>query len=129
MNVSEGKPTVSMARRIQLITGLLAFIIALLLSIVGGIASPDSGQIVLALVVLGIIVGLLNVSQKEMAPLLLAAIALVVVGGTGFAALDNIVASLGTTIDRMVHYMAVFMAPAALISAVRIMVAVGLPTS
>lgn len=129
MNVSEGKPAVSMARRIQLITGLLAFIVALLLSIVGGIASPDSGQIVLALVILGIIVGLLNVSQKEMAPLLLAAIALVVVGGTGFVALDNIVASLGTTIDRMVHYMAVFMAPAALISAVRIMVAVGLPTS
>ncbi|MDO8491120.1 MAG: hypothetical protein Q7T04_03775 [Dehalococcoidia bacterium] len=128
MKLSEGKPVVSLARRIQLITGLLAFIVALLLSIVGGIVSPDRGQIVLALVILGIIVGLLNVSQREMAPLLLAAIALVVVGGAGFAALDSIVASLGTTIDHMVHYMAVFMAPAALISAIRIMVAVGVPS-
>lgn len=127
MKVPDGAG-VSLARRIQLITGLLAFIVALLLSVIGGIASPNSGQIVLSLVILGMIVGLLNVSQREMAPLLLAAIALVVVGGTGFAALDSIVASLGSTIDDMVHYMAVFMAPAALISAIRIMVAVGLPS-
>lgn len=59
--------------------GMLAFFIGMIICIVGGWVR-DSGSLALTLVILGLIVGLLNITAKELLPFLVAAIALVIVG-------------------------------------------------
>jgi hypothetical protein len=108
--------------------GLLAFLGGIILAIVGGAVSQDNGGIVLALVIMGILVGVLNVTAKEVLPLLIAAIALIVVGNTtAFQPLDDLGGEAGTKINQMVAYLATFMAPAAVISAFRAVLALARP--
>lgn len=120
---AEAKPT----SRVMPMIGFWAFVIALVLGVIGGIFAPGQGGLILILVTLGIIVGLLNITEKEVMPLLIAAIALIVVGTAGFAPLDKIVSPLGTWLDHIVDYFATFMAPAAVINAIRVMFAVARP--
>lgn len=112
--------------------GLLAFWVGIILAIVGGIWYQGSGNIVLTVVIVGILVGILNVTGKEVLPLLIAAIALIVVGTAGgdngvFGALDKFGGEAGTKINSIVAYLATFMAPAAVISAIRAVWAVARP--
>jgi len=108
--------------------GFLAFVGGIILAIVGGIGYQDNGGIVLALVVMGILVGILNITGKEVLPLLIAAIALIVVGNTtAFQPLDDLGGEAGTKINEIVAYLATFMAPAAVISAFRAIWAVARP--
>lgn len=108
--------------------GLLAFWVGIILAIVGGIWYQNSENIVLTLVIVGIIVGLLNVTGKEVLPLLIAAIALIVVGLTkGFAPLDKFGGGAGTKLNEIVDYIAIFITPAAIISAIRAVWAVARP--
>lgn len=101
--------------------GAIAFLAGMLLAIIAGGVYRDNGTIVLVLVILGIIVGLFNITSREMIPFLVAAIALVVVGTVGaFSALDDIVDGLGRVLNGMVDYIAVFMTPAAIITAIRV---------
>jgi len=101
--------------------GAIAFLAGMLLAIIGGGVSRDNGTIVLILVILGIIVGLFNITSREMIPFLVAAIALVVVGTVGaFSSLDDIIDGLGRVLNGMVVYIAVFMTPAAIITAIRV---------
>jgi hypothetical protein len=109
--------------------GFLAFLVGMIICFVGGWVR-DSAGLSLTLVILGIIVGLLNITSKEMLPFLVAAIALVVVGvgvtmsgatHGPFSPLGNIdsLAGLGRVLNCIVGYMAIFMIPAAIINAVR----------
>ncbi len=108
--------------------GLLAFWVGIILAIVGGIWYQDSSNIVLTLVIVGILVGVLNVTGKEVLPLLIAAVALIVVGLTkGFAPLDDIGGEAGTKLNEIVAYIAIFITPAAIISAIRAILAVARP--
>jgi len=108
--------------------GLLAFFVGIILAIVGGIGYHDNSGITLTLVIVGILVGVLNVTGKEVLPLLIAAIALIVVGLTkGFLPLDDLGGEAGTKINAIVAYLATFMAPAAVICAVRAIWAVARP--
>ena len=108
--------------------GLLAFLGGMVLAIVGGIGYRDYGSITLALVIMGILVGLLNITGKEVLPLLIAAIALIVVGLTkGFAPLNDLGGQAGTRINDIVAYIAIFITPAAIISAVRAIWALARP--
>jgi len=108
--------------------GLLAFLGGMVLSIVGGIWYRDYSSITLALVIMGILVGLLNITGKEVLPLLIAAIALIVVGLTkGFAPLDQLGGSAGTKLNDIVAYIAIFITPAAILSAIRAIWAVARP--
>jgi hypothetical protein len=109
------------------IIGFIVFAAGLLLALIGGIVAPASGNIILVLVVLGIIVGAVNVITREMLALLVATVALIVVGTAGFEPLNQLIAGLGTTIDEIIYYLARFMAPAAIITAVRTLVRVGFP--
>ena len=111
------------------IIGFILFAVGLLLAFVGGIVAPANGTIILALVVLGIIVGALNVATREMLALLVATVALIVVGTTGFDPLNEIIRGLGTTINEIVYYLARLMAPAAVIAAVKTLVRVGFPVA
>jgi hypothetical protein len=108
--------------------GLLAFLVGIILAIVGGIGYHDNSGITLTLVIVGIVVGVLNITGKEVLPLLIAAIALIVVGLTkGFAPLDDLGGEAGTKINDIVAYIAIFITPAAIISAVRAIWAVARP--
>ncbi|MFH1383280.1 MAG: hypothetical protein ABIH70_10420 [Chloroflexota bacterium] len=115
-----------MRRIIQLI-GFLAFTVGLILAIVAGLAAPSSATIVLALAVLGIIVGVLNITARDFVPLSVAAIALIVVGTAGFEPLNQLVSGLGTHVNEIVQYLARLMAPAAVIGAIRTLISVGFP--
>jgi len=108
--------------------GLLAFLVGIILAIVGGIGYHDNSGITLTLVIVGILVGVLNITGKEVLPLLIAAIALIVVGLTkGFAPLDDLGGEAGTKINNIVAYIAIFITPAAIISAIRAIWAVARP--
>jgi hypothetical protein len=108
--------------------GLLAFLVGIILAIVGGIGYHDNSGITLTLVIVGILVGVLNITGKEVLPLLIAAIALIVVGLTkGFAPLDDLGGEAGTKINDIVAYIAIFITPAAILSAVRAIWAVARP--
>lgn len=114
-------------RQLLQVCGFLAFAIGLLLSLIAGVIAPGNGAVILILAVLGLIVGLFNVKTTDMVPLLLGAIALVVVGNAGFGPLDQLVSGLGTRINEIVNYLAKLMAPAAVIGAVRALISVGFP--
>ena len=108
--------------------GLRAFLVGIILAIVGGIGYHDNSGITLTLVIVGILVGVLNITGKEVLPLLIAAIALIVVGLTkGFAPLNDLGGEAGTKINDIVAYIAIFVTPAAIISAVRAIWAVARP--
>jgi hypothetical protein len=99
--------------------GEWAFLAGVIIALLAGIAMPGDATAITALVVLGVIVGLLNISEKETTSFLVAAIALIVVGTAGFAAIDTIVTGLGTMINNIVANIAVFVAPAAIIVALK----------
>lgn len=81
--------------------------------------SATLGWVQALLVVLGIVVGLLNISEKESQPFLLAVVALLVAGTASFAALNTAVANLGAFLDQVVRNLTVLVAPAAVILAVK----------
>lgn len=116
-------------RQIKLrgLIGFVIFLAGILLAIIGGIAAPGEGTIILILVILGIIIGVLNITAKEAIPMMIAAIALIVVGQAGFIALNDISAGLGDTINDVVAYFSQLMAPAAVISAMRALFSFALP--
>jgi hypothetical protein len=114
-------------RRIPQLIGFIAFVTGLLTALVAGVFAPSSGAVILVLVILGIIVGIFNITSRDTIPLLVAALALVVVGNTGFAPLDELISGLGSHINEMVNYLARLMAPAAMIAAIRTLVNVGFP--
>ena len=107
--------------------GFLAFLVALIVAIIGGMVAPQSSGLILLLIIMGVLVGLLNITEAEVKPLLLAAIALIVVGTATFKPLDNIINPLGTWIDDIVNYFAVFMTPAAVISAIKVLLSIARP--
>lgn len=103
----------------------LGFLLALIFGIIYGITGADPNAIlILVLVILGIIIGALNITAREVIPLLLATVALVVVGGA-FAPIKML--GIGAVLDNMVSLIATLMAPAAVIVAVRALWAVGFP--
>ena len=110
--------------------GFIAFIVGLIIAVVVGLLAAfgvmDMGNtaIIIILLILGILVGILNISKEEMIPMLLATIALIVVGGV-FAPLK--IAAIGAILDNIVSLLATLMAPAAIIVAVKALIAVGFP--
>lgn len=110
--------------RIFGIIGFWAFVIGLVISIICGIVAPADPTVILILVILGIIIGILNISAKEMVPLLLAVIALIVVGGV-FEPIN--ILGIGKLLDQILRLIAILMAPAAVIAAIKALFAVGFP--
>ena len=99
--------------------GFWAFIIGLVLATVISIMSAASTPVwaVLTLAVLGLIVGLLNVTDKEVQMFLIAAIAFLL----SFQSLSNVFTTLTlgwTAVGTFFNLISAFMAPAAAIVAV-----------
>ena len=88
---------------------LLGALIAILTALVPGLL--DAGILTALLVILGLIVGFLNVSQKEVVPFLVATLAL----GLGAQAKFSALPGVGTYIDAIMANIIIFVAPAAII--------------
>ncbi|HLG23377.1 MAG TPA: hypothetical protein VI564_00435 [Candidatus Nanoarchaeia archaeon] len=102
--------------------GEWAFIIGILVAVVIGLFSSRlnqdlQGWLVLVLVVLGLIVGLLNVSDKESTPFLVAAAALLLTGTAGDTL--AIIPTIGPYLSGLVSAIAVFVTPAAIVVALK----------
>ncbi len=104
----------------SVLIGKWAFSIALLVAIIAGLLEPvGNATIALILVVLGLIIGLLNITAKEVSTFLIAAIALVLMTTS-----LSILPALGMYVQAMLVNVAVFVAPAAVVVALKAVYAV-----
>lgn len=102
--------------------GAVAFIIGVLLAVlssaIAAMTPAIAGYLPLVLVILGLLVGFLNIGDKEIQAFLVAGIALVIVGipnGTLLMTLDSVIWPLGSALAAMLQAIAVFAAPAVLV--------------
>lgn len=100
--------------------GAWAFILGVVIAIIAGLAASaldaiTAGYITLVLVILGLIVGLLNIEDKQVTGFLIAAIALIAVGTANLSAIPYV----GLYLSVMVINIAAFVAPAALVVALK----------
>ncbi len=86
-------------------------------AIAGSALAGQEGTVTLLLVLLGAVVGVLNITEKETTPFLVAAVALVVAGTASFSAIS--VAGLGAILDKVVNNISVFVVPGAVIVALK----------
>ncbi len=105
------------------VAGNMAFVVGVLIAFVAGLASGAvaayAGTVTLVLVVLGFLVGLLNITESETTHFLVAAIALGVAGTANLQVVDTLIPTLGTVLSSVFRNVAVFVAPAALVVALK----------
>lgn len=99
--------------------GELAFLACVVIAVLAGLVAATSPWVLVLLVVLGIVVGFLNVSEKETTPFLVASAALIIAGTASFGPIDSVVPGLGGALDNILNYIAVFVAPAAVLVALK----------
>ena len=102
--------------------GRWAFIIGLIISVLLGFVTFTYASLVL--VILGLIVGFLNVSEKEATSFLIAVIAMMMVGIAGLQAL-SILGSLYTWMQTVLTSFTVFVAASAVVVAIKELFAMG----
>ncbi|MGD2154184.1 MAG: hypothetical protein PVG79_13010 [Gemmatimonadales bacterium] len=98
--------------------GKYAFIAGLIICAIAGFGL-DASWVPWVLAVLGLIVGFLNIAEKEVSAFLLAAIALIMSAG----AMVNL-PFVGGVLDTILAYLIVFIAPAVLVVALKGLLAV-----
>lgn len=98
------------------LAGKYAFLIGLILAVLAGIVplGAYSSVVVSIIVILGLLVGLINISAKETMPFLIASVVLVLVAGFGSAALAN-VAYVGLYLRNILGMLMTLIVPAAII--------------
>lgn len=99
--------------------GHYAFIGGVLLAVVSALLQLTHSVVVLALVVLGLVVGFLNITARETTEFLVAAIALVVAGSANLIVLNTLFNPLGSTLHAVLTHIKVFVAPAAVVVALK----------
>lgn len=97
--------------------GSYAFLIGIGLAILAGIFSNviPAGTLTLVLVVLGLVVGFINVTDHEVQAFLIASIALIAAGNADLSSIPAIGGYLTAIVDKIT----VFVAPAALVVALK----------
>jgi len=93
--------------------GKWSFIIGLIISVIAGIVNIGATGLTW-LVILGVIVGFLNVTSKEVTGFLIATIALMLVGNVGLS-----LPAVGSFVTSVVSAFTAFVAGAALIVAIK----------
>lgn len=93
--------------------GSWAFIIGVALAIIAGLIAIPNAALILA--ILGLIVGFLNITVRETTEFLVASIALILLGAAGLSA----IAIVGPIIAAILANIAAFVAPAALVVAIK----------
>ncbi len=118
----------SKVRWILTVIGAVAFVAGFLLSVIAGIWYPDNVKLAAALVILGLVVGLLNITARESLPYLVAATALVLVGAIApFGSLNALLDGLGDTLNNVLRMVMVFTAPAAVVNAIKLAQSIARP--
>ncbi len=120
--------------RLELI-GKIAFVVGVVFAIIGGIwagkAEPTNDGVVVILLVAGLLIGLLNVTAKEAPIVLSATMALVLLAVWGntqaFAPVYHLSQGLAENVVGIVDAFALLMAPAAIIVAIRAVIATAAP--
>lgn len=102
--------------------GKWAFLIGILLAVIAGFWTIPN--LTLILVVLGLIVGFLNITAAEVETYLVAVVALLVIGATAIQALSSIGQFVGT-IQAMINNVISFVAASGLVVALRAILALG----
>ena len=98
--------------------GSWSFIVGLIIALILGlIPSLTGGPWISLLVILGIIVGLLNVTGKEVHGFLVASIAVMLASGS--SNIMGAVPLVGSFLERILNNFVVFVAPAAIIVAIK----------
>jgi len=100
--------------------GNWTFIIGFIVAILAGLLITNNSLvnniwIVSLLVILGLVAGFLNVTQKEATPFLVASIALLAAGTANFGVFDNNYLKL----SQVLQAIGIFVAPAAIIVAIK----------
>jgi hypothetical protein len=95
--------------------GHYAFVGGILIAILAGLLQTTSIFFAFSLLLLGIVVGFLNITAKEVTPFLVAAIALLVAGSADFQVLNIIFDPLGTVMNSLFSFIKIFVAPAAIV--------------
>ena len=93
--------------------GGLAFLIGVVIALVAGFVDLNQTWIVV-LVVLGVLIGLLNVTEEEMQPFLLASVSLVIVAALGGEVMDTI-----KVLGKMMDAVLILFVPATVVVAVK----------
>lgn len=110
------------------VAAAISFLTGYLIAIIAGIWWPDNEAILAILALMGLMVGLFNITGREVVPYLVAAIALVLIGTTQpFEPLRTVNDGMVDNINDVVTLLAVFTAPAALVQAIRAGVAFSSP--
>jgi hypothetical protein len=123
-----------MAKALALV-GKIAFVVGVVIAVIGGIwggeSLPEKDWVIWILLIAGIIIGLLNVTAKEAATVLGAAVALIVLGIWGLAGGLNPVADVNQTLADetlgIVYCFGLLMAPAAIIVAIKAVISAAKP--
>ncbi len=96
--------------------GQWSFLIGIAIAVLFGIfGTAYAGYVGIILIILGLIVGILNISDREVYDFLIAAIALMLTGAAGLETLPQV----GVYIGPILRNIATFVAPAAVIVALK----------
>jgi hypothetical protein len=117
------------------IVGKVAFVVGVLFAIIGGIwggdTYPTNDLVIWVLLVAGVLIGLLNITAKEGATVLAAAVALIILGIWGFSPASAPVADVSQVLAEnllgVVCCFALLMAPAAFIVAIKAVISTAKP--
>ena len=106
--------------------GNWAYIIGGIVVVIAGIGSgvgaawAANAWLGFILVVLGLTIGFVNIAKKEVVPFLVAAVALVIVGGAAsLGNIDPVVPIVGSVLQGIVNFSILLVAPAALVVALK----------
>ncbi|MFA4960487.1 MAG: hypothetical protein WC548_02380 [Candidatus Pacearchaeota archaeon] len=94
--------------------GKWAFLIGVIIAVILGLFGVISSAWVTVLVIIGLIVGLLNIANEEVEPFLLSGIALVIAGALGQAAVSAV-----PIFARILHSLLLIFVPATIIVALK----------
>jgi len=94
--------------------GSIAFIIGVILAVIAGFFAVGNAIVVSTLVVLGLVVGLLNVTEKETQSFILTSVALVIVASMAGTFLGS-VPVIGVYLTNMFSYVIAYITPATII--------------
>jgi len=102
--------------------GSWSFIFGFVIAIISGLFTLTP-QVVSVLIMLGVIVGLLNIKGREAMTFLLASTCLVIISSLGSPAFSGI-PTVGDYLQRMLNNLVIFTIPAAMIVALRAIVTI-----
>ncbi len=98
----------------------ISFFFGYVIAVIAGIWWPNNEAILITLFVMGFVVGFLNITSREVVPYLVAAVALIVIGYTQpFNAFIDVNDDVVENINDITRLLALFIAPAALLQAIR----------